>query len=537
MTIAPAIGLPRLDRASPARWGFPGAVAWWLGITVAACAATPPADSGAEAGSLWLPAIFADRMVLQREMPVPVWGRCEPGAEVSVAVVGGDGQSVAHGRAVAEQTGRWRVNLPALAAGGPWSLVVTAQGPGEATHRKIFADVLIGEVWIACGQSNMGFQVGTSAERDDAAARRGDYPLLRVAKAGRHKPHEVTEPQADVGYGGPVAWQDTTRHNGSCSAVGYYFARDLTAWLGPEVPVGVIELIAILPVQSWADDAVLERVPALSSLRGKPYPSATSRAYMANIVPLAPYAVRGVIYYQGEMNGAGCGTYYHGLKAMMASWRAAWGDPELPFLLVQLPGFLVHQKGKTDLDMDAQAVAAAAGKNRFHPFIGLREAGARVADEDPHAGLAVTIDVGEKLDIHPPRKRPVAERLALQARKLVYGDEALVADGPVAREFRPEGAGFVIGFEGVGSGLVARGDLAGFEVRGPDGTWHEAQATIRGATVEARAAAIPEPEGVRYAWAGFPEATLFNQEGLPARPFRHPTIDLETLQRECEAAR
>ena len=179
MTIAPAIGLPRLDRASPARWGFPGAVAWWLGITVAACAATPPADSGAEAGSLWLPAIFADRMVLQREMPVPVWGRCEPGAEVSVAVVGGDGQSVAHGRAVAEQTGRWRVNLPALAAGGPWSLVVTAQGPGEATHRKTFADVLIGEVWIACGQSNMGFQVGTSAERAAFEAVAGRAKLTR----------------------------------------------------------------------------------------------------------------------------------------------------------------------------------------------------------------------------------------------------------------------------------------------------------------------------------------------------------------------
>ena len=341
-------------------------------VTVFARAAPPAAETTAAVASVWLPAIFADRMVLQREMPVPVWGRCEPGAEVS--------------------------------------------------------DVLVGEVWIACGQSNMGFQVATSAERDDAEMRRRDFPLLRVAMAGRHNPHEVTEPQADVGNGKPIVWRETSEHVGSCSAVGYYFARDLTRWLDGKVPVGVIELIAILPVQSWADDAVLEAVPPLANLRGKPYPNATSRAYMANIVPLAPYAVRGVIYYQGEMNGAGCGTYYHGLKAMMASWRAAWGRPEIPFMLVQLPGFLVHQAGKSELDMDAQAVAAAAGKNHFHPFIGLREAGARVAD------------------------------------------------GPIAREFRREGA-------------------------------------------------------------GYPEVTLFNQEGLPARPFRHPAIDLGPLQKECETAK
>ena len=507
-------------------------------VTVLARAAPPAAAAEAAVGSLWLPAIFADRMVLQREMTVPVWGRCEPGAEVSVAVVGGDGKPVSQGSAASGADGRWQVDLPAMAAGGPYSLAVTAQGRGAAEpQRQTFADVLVGEVWIACGQSNMGFQVATSAERDDAEARRKDFPLLRVAMAGRHNPHEVTEPQADVGNGKPIVWRETSDHVGSCSAVGYYFARDLTRWLDGKVPVGVIELIAILPVQSWADDAVLETVPALANLRGKPYPNATSRAYMANIVPLAPYAVRGVIYYQGEMNGAGCGTYYHGLKAMMASWRAAWGRPEMPFMLVQLPGFLVHQKGKSELDMDAQAVAAAAGKNRFHPFIGLREAGARVADEDPHAGLAVTIDVGEKLDIHPPRKRPVGERLALQARKIVYGDEAVVADGPIAREFRREGAGFVVGFDCVGGGLVAHGDLAGFEVCAADGTWHEAKATIRGPTVEVQAADVPEPEGVRYAWAGYPEVTLFNQEGLPARPFRHPTIELGPLQKECEKAK
>ncbi len=469
--------------------------------------------------------IFADGMVLQRQVKVPVWGWGEEGEKVSVEFIGQSKSAVV-------KDGKWRVELDPMQANAT-PQTMTVKGKNALQVGK----VLVGEVWIVCGQSNAGFQVSTSAEREDAETQRRNYPLLRVAMAGRANPHNVTEAQEDVGNGGPVVWRDTTQNVGQCSAVGYHFARDLTRWLDGKVPVGVIELIAILPVQSWVDDAVLVTVPELKNDLGKPYPSATGRAYKANIVPLAPYAVRGVVYYQGEMNGAGCVTYYHGLKAMMASWRGAWGHPEMPFLLVQLPGFLVHQKGKTDMDMNANSLTEAVGKNRFHPFIGLREAAARVKDEDPCVGLAVTIDVGEKLDIHPPRKRPVGERLALQARKLVYGDKKVVADGPIARKFQRQGAGFVVGFEGVGGGLVTNGDLAGFEVCAADGIWHEATAIIRGPTVEVRAEKVSEPVGVRYAWAGYPEATLYNKEGLPARPFRYPAIELKAIQQETQAAK
>ena len=511
---------------------------WICRAVVALTIATAWPAAAAEDGKLWMPAIFADGMVLQRQMPVPLWGRCEPGATVSVSLRDADGKTASAGSVVAAATGRWRVDLAALAAGGPYSLTVEAQGRGATDKQhKTFAKVLVGEVWIVCGQSNAGFQVITSAEREDAVAQQKNYPLIRVARAGRANPHEIAEPQEDVGNGKSVGWSDTAQNLGSCSAVGYYFARDLSRWLDAKVPVGVIELIAILPVQSWVDEAVLEKVPELASLKGKPYPSATSRAYNANIAPLAPYAVRGVVYYQGEMNGKGCVTYYHGLKAMMASWRGAWGNSEMPFLLVQLPGHLIHQAGKSELDMDAKSVAEAAGRNGFHPFSGLREAAARVKDEDPRVGLAVTIDVGEKFDIHPPRKRPVGERLALQARKIVYGDKTVVADGPIAREFRREGAGFVVGFDGVGGGLVAQGGPAGFEVCAADGTWHEATAVIRGTTVEVRAAKVTEPAGVRYAWAGYPEATLYNKEGLPARPFRYPAVELKEIQKECQPAK
>jgi sialate O-acetylesterase len=490
------------------------------GLALAIATAWPAPAAAAEDGKLWMPAIFADGMVLQRQMKVPVWGGGEEGENIAVEF---NGQS----KSAVVKDGKWRVDLEPMQANST-PQTMTVKGKNTLQVRN----VLVGEVWIVCGQSNAGFQVNASAEREDAETNRSAHPLIRVAAAGRFNPHTITEPQDEVGNGGPVAWRDTARNVGQCSAVGYYFARDLARWMDGKVPVGVIELIAILPVQSWVDEAVLEKVPELASLKGKPYPSATGRAYKANIAPLAPYAVRGAVYYQGEMNGAGCVTYYHGLKAMMTSWRGAWGNPGMPFLLVQLPGFLVHQKGKTDMDMNAKSLAEAAGKNRSHPFIGLREAAARVKDEDPRVGLAVTIDVGEKLDIHPPRKRPVGERLALQARKLVYGDQTVVADGPVAREFRREGAGFVIGFDGVGGGLAARGGLDGFEVRAADGTWHGATAVIRGTTVGVRAEKVKEPTGVRYAWAGFPEATLHNKEGLPARPFRHPATALEVIQKE-----
>lgn len=465
--------------------------------------------------ALWLPGMFSENMVLQREMPVPVWGRTEPGAPVSVALHDGE-KKLAGGETVADaETGRWRVDLPALTAGEGYRLVIESR-----SLSRTFENVMVGEVWIVCGQSNMGFSVGKSAEREDANAHRTEYPMVRFINANRGgKTHEITEPQEDVGGG---KWQSTVQNVGSPPAVGYFFARDLARWFDGKVPVGLLSLVAILPVQSWVDGPEIESAPELAKLKGKPYPDATSRSFMANIAPLAPYAVRGVVYYQGEMNAGGGPRYYHGLKALMASWRRVWNRPEMPFLVVQLPGHIQHQGGKTELDMDAASLAAFDGKNQNHGFIGIREAQLRVSREDPQVGLAVTIDLGEKFDIHPPRKREVGERLALQARQIVYGDREVVADSPVARDFRREGNAFIVQFDGVGGGLEAREELKGFEVSDATGTWHPAGAVIRGETVEVRAADVPEPAGVRYAWLGFPEVTLFNKEGLPASPFQYP---------------
>ena len=512
-----------------------------IGLLLASCAVVRADDA------LWLPSIFSEGMVLQRGIPVPVWGRAKPGAAVAVTLYDG-GKKLAAGEAVAAaETGRWQVELPDLPTGGRYTLLIEAQhADAPDAERRMFSNVLVGEVWLFCGQSNMLHPMNACAERDDAIARRHEFPLIRTAQIGSRRTAEITEPQEDVqGFWGPVKWEDAayqvprssaTDISGSCSAVGYFFARALAETLGRDVPVAVIEIGAILPVQSWVDEPELETAPALEALEGKGYPDATSRAFKANIAPLAPYACRGAMYYQGEMN-AGSGVVYHaGLKALIAGWRRAWARPDLPFLVVQLPGFISHQAGKTALDMDAASLAKFAGQNAHHGFIPVREAQLRVSREVPNVGLAVTLDLGEKFDIHPPRKRAVGERLALQARKLAYGDKDLVADGPVPREIERRAGGFTIRFDGIGSGLVSRGELAGFEVADAAGVWHPAAATIAGDVLDVRAADVPEPAGVRYAWLGFPAATLFNREGLPATPFRHPAIGLDEIQREGKPA-
>ncbi len=487
--------------------------------------------------SLWLPSIFSENVVLQREVSAPVWGRAKSGASITVALYDG-GEKLAAGETVAApETGRWRVDLPALPAGGCYTLLIEAKGENELkTDRRMFSHVLIGDVWLLCGQSNMMHPMNACAEREDAIARRHEFPLIRVAQLGRRGTREITAPQEETqGFRGPVKWEDAsylvprssaTDIPGSCSAIGYFFARALSETLGREVPVAVIEIGAILPVQSWVDEAVLETVPELAPFKGREYPAATSRAFKANVSPLAPYACCGAMYYQGEMNAGDGFIYYHGLKAMIASWRTAWSWPELPFLVVQLPGFISHQAGKTELDMDSDSLAKFDGKNQNHGFIAIREAQLRVSREIPNVGLVVTLDCGEKFDIHPACKRPVGERLALQARKLAYGDATVVADSPTPTEFKRAGGAFIVRFDGVGGGLVSQGELAGFEIADGAGVWHPGAATIKGDSIEVLTEEVREPAGVRYAWLGFPDGTLFNKEGLPATPFCHPAIDL-----------
>lgn len=496
------------------------------------------------AGSLELPSIFSENMVLQRDAPVPIWGRAEPGHGVTVSVYDGEkrlGQKKTTGDG---ESGAWRVDLDPLPAGGRYSLLIESRdGTGKVSDRLLFTNVLVGEVWITCGQSNMIWPIDSSANREEAVRRRHEYPNLRAAQMGRRNVHEVTEAKWDTrGFWGPVKWEETsyllprsskTDVPGSTSAVGYFFARELYDHLGGDVPVGLINIGAILRAESWVDEETVKEMPQIAHLGGRIYPHATSRAFKGNVTPLAPYAVRGAIYYQGEMNAGAPQHYRFALEALIKSWRKAWDDPDLPFLLVQLPGFIEHkQGGEHELDMDEESLAEVADQNVDHNFCYIREAQLQVHQNVPHIGMAVTIDLGAPWNIHPPRKKPVGRRLALQARRLVYGDEEIVAQGPVPRNFRKKDDAFVIEFSHVGSGLVARRakQLEGFELRTAGGKFVDATARIQGRRVIVSADGVTDPTGVRYAWAGYPDCNLYNEAGLPATPFIHPGIDFENWE-------
>ncbi len=498
--------------------------------TWAALAATVTvlAAGGAARAAVSLPSIFSEGMVLQRDVKVPVWGAADRGEKVTVTVYDRD-KVLAEAEATAAADGTWRVELDPLPTGGRYTLLV--QG---SENMVMFTNVLVGEVWLVCGQSNMMFPVESSSARDEAVADRHKYPNIRVALIGRRKPHEVTEPQTDTkGYWGPVKWEDATytvpRSSrtdvpGSSSAVSCYFARELYDYLDGKVPVGMLEVGAIQRVESWVDEKTVKQTPQLAPLAGKPYPHATSRSFNANVAPLAPYAMRGAIYYQGEMNAGDGVTYRHGLEGLIHSWRKAWGREDMPFLIVQLPGFIKHEQERHELDMDEEILAEFKGRNVDHGFCDVREAQLRVAESTPDAWMAVTIDLGEPFNIHPPRKKPVAERLFRLARKHVYGDENVVAESPVPESVRPSDVGLRITFRNVGEGLKVRGEaLKGFEVAGADGKFVEAKAEIVAPdAVAVSAASVENPQAVRYAWRGYPPVTLYNSAGLPTSPFRHP---------------
>jgi sialate O-acetylesterase len=494
-----------------------------------------------QADELWIPRIFSEKMVLQRQMPIPIWGKAARGATVTVKLAKENDltQILATGTATADaDSGRWRIDLPAVEAQTNCGLLIEAETQDKKVERRAFYDVMVGEVWITCGQSNCIMPIEDCDDHESAVKTRNEYPLLRAIGIGMRDTHENTVVQEECyGYWGPATWQDqswqVTKSSkkdlcGGSQGLSYFFSRALQDALGTDIPVGMVNVGAILPVETWVSPEEVEARPELHHLKGRGYPHATSRGYLSNIAPLAPFAARGVIYYQGEMNAGASHNYYHGLKGLITSWRQAWGRDEMPFYVVQLPGFIDHRnQQKHALDMDAKSVAEAGGKNEQHAWPYTREAQLRVAEEDPNVELIVTLDLGEKFDIHPRRKLPVAERLALKARKHLYGEKQLVADAPLPVEYKAEKNGFRITFDGVGNGLVAKEALTGFELQTPDGNWQAALAMIDGKEVVVSGAAGQTYTGVRYAWRGFPEVTLYNSAGQPATPFIYPRPELQ----------
>lgn len=480
--------------------------------------------------------LFTDGAVLQRDKPVPIWGRATPGERLTITFAG----QTRH--ATAGRDGGWLAFLDAMPASTAGAeLVVTGK------TRVVVQDVVVGEVWLCSGQSNMEWPVqrAAHAEREIAAAA---YPLIRHVKIDR------TVADTPAGSVGTSGWRGATReHVGEFTAVGYFFARELHVKLG--VPVGLINSSwGGTPIEAWLSPAGLAADPRFAVVHERwqqtladfpakqaAYDEAIARwqaedaAATANseqaraawrtknprprppagpghrstpaglfngmINPLLPYALRGAIWYQGEANAGRAYEYRALFEAMITAWRAHFGQGDLPFYWVNLAGYAVPR--------DETGARWAWLREAQTQALGL-----------PNTGQAFAIDLGEPDDIHPRNKQEVGRRLALLARNRVYD---IVSDdtGPTFAGATRDGAGLRVRFTSAENGLLARGKpVQSLELAAADRVFHPASGKIDGNTLLVTAPAVKEPVAVRYAWKNWPEANLYNGAGLPAVPFR-----------------
>lgn len=478
-----------------------------------------------------LPPVISSHMVLQRDRPVPIWGTAAAGEKVTVSFAGQTKEATADG------AGAWMVKLDALPASKePRSLTV------KGANTLSVEDVLVGEVWLGSGQSNMAFGMRSNRGFDELK-KAADAPTLRFFTAGeRPSDTEKTPPRSRW----QVCTPDTVE---GCSAVLYFFGRRLQDNLDG-VPVGLVNAsVGGTSILLWVDREVQLAQPELregverdeaahakfdvaaamkgyyASDRYKEWQAAVEKAkaegkapprqpytpedtyknwlpagtwFKTRIAPLAPFAVRGVVWYQGEADGSVDNglRYRHQLPALIADWRRRWGQPDLPFVWVQLPYW------------------KPAGS-----WFAVRESQLKTLTV-PHTGMVVTIDVGDPNDVHPNEKAPVGRRLAQWALGAVYGKE-VETSGPLPAGHEIDGNVVRIRFDHA-KGLQAKGgELRGFEVAGTDRKWYSAEARIDGGHVLVSSKEVAAPVAVRYAWDGHPDhCTLYNAADLPATPFR-----------------
>jgi sialate O-acetylesterase len=485
------------------------------------CAAHAPAQ-------VVLPKILSSHMVVERDLPVHVWGMAAPGEQVSVSFRGHTGSTTAG------ELGRWSLYLAPGAAGGPFEMTVTGTAGSEtpaAPQTITLDDILVGDVWVASGQSNMEFMMhqAATADQDLPHADNPRIRLLVVKKSASEYP--LDDVQTD---GWAASSPDSAK---DFSAVAWYFAREIEQ--REHVPVGVIDSTwGGTPGEAWTrmtalgEDAALaplfaswgrmtEREPDAqlreknkqrmideAKAQGKPGPVfpwvpvldswGPGMLWNGMIAPLTPLPIRGVIWYQGESNSVleRAPLYGRVFRTLIEDWRREWGIGDFPFLYVQISNF-----------KSTPAEDWATLREQQLKTLALR-----------NTAMAVTIDIGTPDNVHPPDKVDVGLRLARAARVLSYG-ETLEDSGPIFRQATPEGAAIRAWFDHA-AGLMAKGGaVTGFEVAGADGKFVPATATVDGVSVVASSPDVTQPVYVRYGWANSPDCNLFNGDGLPASPF------------------
>jgi sialate O-acetylesterase len=480
-----------------------------------------------------LPSVLGDHMVLQQQTQVTLWGWAYEGEKVVVETSWGE-----KAETVADARGEWKVTIRTPKAvpldRGLHPEWISFTVPDENSIQ--LKDILIGELWLASGQSNMCMMLGPDYPKGhndwygdkfwNEESRHTARPAIRVFNVEKTAspeprddckgvlPDHITLPRDKAGLTPPLmsGWQVCSPKSAPyMSAVAYYFAVMLQKKL--HVPVGIVtSAVGGSRIEAWISPEALRGVQGHESETTKVHRMGNSALYNGMIAPLLPMVFRGVIWYQGESNAdSPPGDYARLLTTLIADWRSRFGNPALPFDIVQLANY-----GKPALGFEGSKVAV------------VREAQAQVAATVPGVGMAVAIDLGD-LPIHTPDKRDVADRLARIALARTYG-QAQACEGPVYQGMSIEGTSIRLRFKTGGESLIAKdggGELHGFFIAGADGHFIPADARIEGETVVVSAPSVPTPVAVRYAWATNPEGcNLDNKAGLPASPFRTDTLPL-----------
>lgn len=450
--------------------------------------------------------VFGDHMVLQRERAVAVWGEAAAGEVVTVEFAG---QSKP---VTADAAGKWRIALDPLPASAE-SRTLTVRGANTLT----FSDVLVGEVWFCSGQSNMEKPLGPRrgqkpTDNHEEEIRAADHPLLRL--------YQVTQRGRPQGKITGLRWLVCTPEtvvSTEFSAAAYFFGRELQRELG--VPVGLIHSsFGGTRIEAWMPPEAFAGDPALRGLESIRYDAwvpgvQPTELYRSMVAPFVPFSLRGFLWYQGETNcmNAEHLVYATKLRALIGGWRAAWGQPDLPFYSALLAPFAYSGQKNWARQLTPDALPA------------LWEAQVRALDV-PHTGLVVTTDLaGNGRDIHPTNKRDVGVRFARLALARTYGRSDVPALSPQLLSFNRSwfGRKITLAFA-QGEGLRSRDGqpLTGFTVAGKDRQFHPATAVTVGNRLIVSSRAVPRPVSVRFAWHELAMPNLVNAAGLPAVPFR-----------------
>lgn len=492
--------------------------------------------------AITLPQIFGNGMVLQRDLPIPVWGNANPGEEIMVLF----NQSTT--KVVANENGQWKVELPPMKAGGPYELIIKGK-----KEKVLFDDILIGEVWLASGQSNMRWflEKAEGGKRDILTSENSNIRLYNMDKDLELKPDSIrfSDEQLERLEKGDFfvkeGWKSCSPETvGKFSAIAYYFGKELHDSLN--VPIGLIHNAqGGSQAEYWIDENKLGTHPQLSYIVDKKYgatwmervgrnessirrislnlskwldegrvdllvnhPLAPGYLFKTGIKPLAPYAIRGIIWYQGESNSWNPGAYSHLFRLLINSWRELWGQGDIPFYYLQLPGISSRRRLPEFREMQKEVLSL------------------------PNTGMAVIIEAGDPKTVHPVNKKIPAHRLALLALAKTY-DYSVEYSGPVFQNFSLKKNVIRMKFNHADNLQGRRGEnIKGFTVQGYVNGSKEVIRNIENIIVDKNEIILKFPEDVavtkvKYGWAPYPECNLVNGVGLPASPFKIEIIGIE----------